>query len=1199
MNLFYFLISLLLIADVVAIFLIILSFPLPNSIASRNYKILVILIAAWCTLETSSVLSLSPRTAEFLQQCCIILMELIAIYWVVFFCHISFRFEALRIPFFISLLIFPLITFSIVYNPDFASLLWLKVDYVKLSCFWLIKPTQGIWYWLHLIFCFSLFSLGTFFIIPKNRQGGKNLSKKNICVILGALLPLLFFVLSSFIINPEFSIDIASFGFIIGCLFLYLGLFFKNPVNQFSFADDLISGFNHTGIISLKIDGTIHSFNSFAKEMLNSSPMLATGIRIESVIPNWDILSDQTIPENRNITELCINNNGENRWFNFWFSGQSEILDNAGGIILLSDITKQKLLKKNEQEEKLFSESLQEILKVINSTLDLDQVLDFILDQAERIVPYHSADILLYDPQYNTARIVRNRNSTTLKNTLNIVNRTIELNVKKYYGLKKVLETKQSFIFNDVNNFSEWVKLPQTWWVRSCLITPIINRDEIIGFISLTSAIPSFFTINHIEHLHAYSDHAALAIENARLFNETQNNIKKLENSNRETKKALIKAKMANDTKDVFLSNISHEIRNPLNVIIGLCTLLSNTDLQVVQRNYLKNIQQSSLTLLYILNDILDFSKIKKNKISLDNSLFFLNHVLFDFYQIVPPLIEDKRIDFNISISQNIPMALVGDPLRLKQIIMNLVSNAIKFTTEGEIAIIVNLIKKENDYVWLNFCVHDTGIGILTKNQARIFQAFVQVENSTTRKNNGTGLGLSIVKSLVSLMGGEIKIRSKIGKGSDFCFTIPLRIDKDVYSPTSRFEKRKKNLKILLLIRTSSSDEDIFSFDDYPFLQVHKIIIDLSDDLEKIRGRQLSTYDLIIFESEKPLLVENEIINSLFKNYDLNDPPIINIISPLENNSCINKHSRIRTLINPVNQDVLIDTIFEVTHKKYYTNFKTGKSNSRQQTASLVGKEILVVDDNEINRHILSEILRNDGAKIDIASNGYEAIQKIKNRKVSFDAIIMDIQMPVLDGYDTTHIIRNELHLKTIPIIAVSAYSMNSDRKHCMEIGINEHIAKPIDIDLLLSVINRWVNQNKTTINTPAISADPYEFTKNEIDIENFMIRLKGNQDLILLFLKKFSEEYHDIFQKIKTCIDEDNFIQAQQLIHNLKGIACNLSMTNIYHATCNLEIILRNHNYSCLNSELDNLNFHLKKVYQFLNDKTALDELFIHEEKI
>ena len=533
-------------------------------------------------------------------------------------------------------------------------------------------------------------------------------------------------------------------------------------------------------------------------------------------------------------------------------------------------------------------------------------------------------------------------------------------------------------------------------------------------------------------HINFGGDDAILAV--ARDISERKQAERILIETNQELLVARASADAANRAKSEFLSNMSHEIRTPMNAIIGLSDLaLGAGDMTAKLGNYISKINSSSRALLFILNDILDLSKVEAGRLELEATEFRIDELLDKVYGLFAIRAEEKAVVLAVDVAADVPLVLVGDPLRLSQIMNNLVGNAVKFTDKGEIHIEVSLESRETGFATLHFAVRDTGIGMSDEQAAGLFHAFTQADGSITRRFGGTGLGLTISKRLVEKMGGTISVESSPGSGSTFSFSVR-----------------------------------------FPFVE----------------------------------------------------------------------HARTGHLPTELGRTGLLEA---------------GGSDAfrNEQVAAIRGSRILLVEDNEINQLVAQDILEQFDLNVTTAKNGLEALEILERGR--FDAVLMDLHMPEMDGFDTTRHIRQEPRLRDMPVIAMTAAVMSEDREACRVAGMNDHVAKPVMPQELLQALVKWIKLGERPA-AACIPIRPYTpavwlpADLPGIDLGEVLTRLGGNRQLLVMLLKQFGEQFPDGVEVLGKLIDEENLGGSTAFVHSIKGAAGNLGALALHRAAEILE---------------------------------------------
>ncbi|MFA7239510.1 MAG: response regulator [Sulfuricellaceae bacterium] len=533
---------------------------------------------------------------------------------------------------------------------------------------------------------------------------------------------------------------------------------------------------------------------------------------------------------------------------------------------------------------------------------------------------------------------------------------------------------------------------------------------------------------------------------------------RKLETRTRDLERAKEAAEAATKSKSAFLANMSHEIRTPMNAIIGMTHLVKRTLLTPKQQGYLSKIDNAAKSLLGIINDILDFSKIEAGKLELEQSAFFLDEILGSLADIIGLKAEQKGIEIVFSVAANTPRHLMGDALRLGQILINLVSNAAKFTEQGEIIVAVTPEEIGQQTVRLRFSVQDTGIGMTPEQLSALFQSFSQADNSTTRKYGGAGLGLAICKQLSELMGGRIWVESAPGVGSTFSFTVTLGIVREAPASPARIKFRELPVKRMLVVDDSDNARKVLS----EMLDTHGFSVQaVSSGQEALAAlgaasRSGNPFDLVLMDWRMPGMDGIETSRRIKADDTLHPPPAILMVTGFGREEVMryaNDAGLDGFLVKPVNESTLIDSIVNI-----FGHPAVPVHHGQRQdcvSAQLAGRRVLLVEDNTINRELATELLCDLGISVETAVNGIEAAARVTAE--AFDLVLMDIQMPKMDGLTATRLIRADDRLRDLPIIAMTAHAMSGDREKSLAAGMNDHLTKPIDQEKLAETLNRWI----------------------------------------------------------------------------------------------------------------------------------------------
>ncbi|MEO5340301.1 MAG: response regulator [Magnetococcus sp. MYC-9] len=716
---------------------------------------------------------------------------------------------------------------------------------------------------------------------------------------------------------------------------------------------------------------------------------------------------------------------------------------------------------------------------------------------------------------------------------------------------------------------------------RSIVALPLLHNEQPFGVLTLGSMHP--LTEAQFDFAQRVSDAITVAIlgirammRNRDLLSETLRQKEALALSQQELNKTIEQLTQTSTYKSQFLANMSHEIRTPINAVIGMSYLALRTRLTDIQHDYLSKVHSSARALLGIINDILDFSKIEAGGMQMETVPFNLDEVMDSLANMVCTRAEEKGLHVLFSRAPEVPNQLLGDPLRLGQILTNLASNAVKFTEHGDVVVRVERLQESGERVELRFSVEDSGIGLTEEQTRQLFNPFSQADASTTRKYGGTGLGLSICKRLVEMMDGQIGVESQWGAGSRFYFTAWFGLAESPGGVTELplLDADFMNMRVLV-VDDHERSRQILSTIIESFSWRCQVVdsgpVALERIAEMVADPQAEPFRLAVINWKMAGMNGLELSRYIKENPSLAKPPRIILMTPYSREEVIPKADRLPIdgfVAKPINPSQLLSAIMTVFGKQEQgVGRKNRKQDPVQNTEAgqkILGAKVLLADDNKINQQVATALLEGHGLQVTVVGNGRDAV--VAAGREVFDIALMDIQMPEMDGFQATKAIRQQSSGRRLPIVALTAHAMAGDREKSLQAGMDDHITKPIDPDQLFNVLVRWITPREgggggaETLPIPATA--PHAPLSVEllpgIDREMGLKQVGGNLELFNKLLREFHQDYRDVVTTLHAALDRGGREEGLRLIHTIKGISGSLGADALHHTCRDLETAIK-----------------------------------------
>jgi len=725
----------------------------------------------------------------------------------------------------------------------------------------------------------------------------------------------------------------------------------------------------------------------------------------------------------------------------------------------------------------------------------------------------------------------------------------------------------------------------------------ILGLAVLVAVVLVRSVVPPLLALQRSMQKRAAGVDAPIPMEGedeiadmGRSFAYFVSEIERRENALRAARE---EAEAATRTKGEFLANMSHEIRTPMNAIVGMTRLMQRTRLDEQQRDYMEKTSHASQSLLTVINDILDFSKIEAGKLTIETIVFDFEEVLHNVSDVIGLRAEEKGLEMVFKTEQAVPAYLSGDPLRLGQVLLNLTSNAVKFTERGEIVITTEVAEDDGEALTLKFSVSDTGIGMSAAQQAKLFQAFSQADSSTTRRFGGTGLGLAICQRLVQLMGGEIWLESEQGVGTTFYFTLPLERASEADAEAAAASRPSISVRgnSALVVDDNETNRLVLMdmLKSWGFEVEAAATGEAAVDAVRRARERARTFDMILMDWKLPGIDGVAASRKIQELFGDTSPPLILMITAYDRSEIVPaaRAAGIPSILaKPLTGSQLYNAILDAYQGQPEESGDPSaepEGLSEADRARLAKARVLLVEDNEINQQVGRELLEEVGVSVDIAANGQAGVDAV--RSATYDLVLMDIQMPVMDGFTATRELRGDPRFKDLPIVAMTAHAMSGDREKSLAAGMNDHLAKPVEADKLYGVLLRWLPAEP--VGAPAFDdadMDPTPAAPRQIesvdkgaagpavpeedatglpsslpglDIAGALRNLGNKEDLYRRTAAKFRDTYAQGLAPLRAHLDggdTESRAEARRWAHSLKSLAGTVGARALSEAAAELE---------------------------------------------
>ena len=1072
----------------------------------------------------------------------------------------------------------PLVTLLLAFTNEAHGLIWNNTELARTGSLVLLELEHGAWFWVYWIYAYLLMLCGSVLLVWRLARSADLYRKQSGVLLAGVAVPWVANGVYVLGLTPVPGLDLTPFGFLLSGAMLTWGLFRYRLLDIVPVAHQAIVEGMRDGVVVVDLRGRIVEINPSALSILDVSAPEAIGRAVAEIIPAFGaLLEDDARSEEAGHVELV--RAGQREYELSFALLKDHSGRHTGHLLVLHDITER---KRAEEEIRRLNEDLEK--RIEERTRDLEDAIADLRGSEERYaLVVEGSNDGIYDWNIRTGELYwndrlfemfglsRSEFTPTFEGFLEYVHpddhQTLLANISAHLEQGGEFSMELRYLHSPSGEY------------RVCSTRGKAQRDE-DGVPTRMAGIATDIT------------ERKRAEEEIRHLNETleqrvEERTAQLADAVSGLEMARNEADAASRAKSEFLANMSHEIRTPMNGVIGMTSLLLDTDLSEEQREYAQTVRVSGENLLSIINDILDFSKIEAGKLNIETVDFDLQKVVEETVDMFAERTQSKGLELASLIGRGVPTGLRGDAGRVRQVIINLLGNAVKFTDEGEVILRVSLDEARDGVVVVRFEVSDTGIGLTEEQQSRLFQSFTQAESSTTRRYGGTGLGLAISKRLVELMGGEIGVESEPGKGSTFFFTALLQKQPASARISSPRRADLSELRVLV-VDDNETNREILHQQILSWGMENGMAADGPEALAMLRAaaEKGEPYDLAILDLDMPEMDGMELATRIKAHSSIASTRLILLTSiGLRGEADQARRAGFAAyLTKPVGQSRFYDAIATAIGALPARPEAGGRRGQDAVVTSLSGERhsrghVLVAEDNAVNQRVAVKLLEKLGYRADVAANGLEAVEAVEH--IPYSAVLMDVQMPEMDGYEATREIRRlEGETGRTPIIAMTANAMQGDRQKALEAGMDDYVPKPVKPEQLEATLRRWISTAEDEALVPEASIGRDVDSLDRSILEGLRgLQQEGEPDIVNELISLFLTEVPSQLVALREAVAAGDAGTVERVSRDLEENSANLGAVKMETLCTELEAMARSGDLAATQALIPRLEEELGRV--------------------